>query len=134
MAITVQEILAILDGTASQDLRERFVVEAADKTGSVHELLRGVARWATTSLNPLAPSPRSQESDESPTVAVSVVRKAAFWRGAPAQEGGRPTLDDLVDVLQGRASEEVILLVRQALADETSQLSRLLTRYKRASQ
>ncbi len=133
MDITSAELVLILRGKASKELRTRFLIESNDADSPTCKMLRATEDWGKTSLNSRCPSPEVSES--APTTSAHqkfrVLRRAGL--AAPTNSTPAATLSDLVAFCRGAASPEISELVRQALEDPTSPLSLSLAEINRRS-
>jgi hypothetical protein len=127
VSITSAEFAMIVKGSASGELKQRFLEEAQNPDGDLRRMLRASQKWATTALNHNCPSPSAPDAATGAGVdASSYLRQAAFSdvQGKPADQP--PTRRDLTEVILGTASDETILRVRNALEDPASKLSFLV--------
>ena len=130
MTVTPNDVLTILRGEASVELQARFHNEAETPGSPLVALLSEVVDWSRQHLNANAPSPaaagRAEQHGAEPGE-FRVLNRAAFLEGGD----GPQSLDDLdaedlAACLRGTASDEITALVRLALDDPASKLSRLL--------
>jgi len=127
MSVTAAEVLILLNGEETAELRERFLREADDSASELNQMLAAAATWARTKLNPGAPAASLAPRTSPPSkVPFRDLRMAGFWDESHPQ----PKMTDLVDYIQGTASPETTAVIRRALDDPASELSQLLNRLK----
>jgi hypothetical protein len=117
----------LVRGEASDELKQRFLREAADPEGDVRRMLRSAQKWASTALNSNCPSPIAP--DEQAEVAENeprFFRRAAFSDSEDTLSDRPVSQHDLTEVIIGTASQEIIVRVRNALEDPFSTLSSLV--------
>lgn len=123
MSISAEEIVILLRGEAPLGLRSRFLAEVAESNGALAGMLKATEAWAHR-LNPNCPSPPSRRAGDK--AVVTVLRKAAFWDDEGDEAGkGLVGVKDLVDYIRGTASPGTADKLKKALADPSSELSRL---------
>jgi hypothetical protein len=123
VAISPTELVLILRGQATEELKARFLVESDDPNSEASQLMRSAEIWGREQLNRCSASP---EEDESPSTLplpgkFRILRRAGL---APDVKAARSaTLSDLIASCRGTASPEISAVVKQDLEDPASPLS-----------
>ena len=125
MSVTAAEVVSLIRGEGSEELRLRFLAESGDPGSELSRMLEASAARARVHLNDRSPSPRAQTP--LPPPAVKVLRQAAMWE-EDGSATGEPSLQELVACIQGTATPSIMAAVERALSNPDSNLSRAVRR------
>lgn len=122
MSISMDTLIAVLQGTAPEDA-ERSVLDAArSPADDVHGLLTGIERWASSRFGPVHTAPAIQHARED----IPHITRRAAVSGLTGTSPRRATISDFEDWCAGTASPDATDRVRAALNDPSSALRKAL--------
>jgi hypothetical protein len=127
MSLTPDQLVLIIRGKATAELRQQFLDESANADSETSQALHAAEAWARGKLNQRCPSPdiTQKQPDRPAASAYKILKKAAFSQTAGSTPR-QPVLGDLIAYLRGTASPEMETMVRNALNDPDSPLSLML--------
>lgn len=127
MRIEPAEVLAVLVGTASDEIRSAVLNALKDHGSNVSEWLRVTERWAAASFRraPAGAEAITNAGHRIEHALPSIVMKAAI-SGLVDVPPRAATLEDFRLWCLGKASSEAESRVRRALSDQSSELMQSL--------